>query len=86
MVDQKGLTALDTVKDMPSKKSRQIAALVLGEPTPTLAEASFDTLAKSVTHLLSLRRRPHDWKTPRHRPAPSARPSAPGESQPAEKE
>lgn len=31
MVDQKGLTALDTVKDMPSKKSRQIATLILGE-------------------------------------------------------
>lgn len=31
MVDQKGLTALDTVKDMPSQKSREIAALILGE-------------------------------------------------------
>lgn len=31
IVDQKGLTALDTVKDMPSQKSRQIAALILGE-------------------------------------------------------
>lgn len=51
MVDQKGLTALDTVKDMPSKKSRQIAALILGEPTqaPTPKEASIDTLTKSVT-------------------------------------
>lgn len=52
MVDQKGLTALDTVKDMPSKKSRQIAALILGEPTstlaPTLTEAPIDTLSKSV--------------------------------------
>lgn len=33
MVDQKSLTALDTVKDMPSKKSRQIAALILGHMT-----------------------------------------------------
>lgn len=31
IVDQKGLTALDTVKDMPSQKSREIAALILGE-------------------------------------------------------
>lgn len=31
MVDQKGLTALDTVKDMPSQKSREIAALIQGE-------------------------------------------------------
>lgn len=31
IVDQKGLTALDTVKDMPSQKSREIAALILGK-------------------------------------------------------
>lgn len=31
MVDQKGLTALDVVKEMPSQKSREIAALILGE-------------------------------------------------------
>ncbi|MEQ2162788.1 hypothetical protein GOODEAATRI_023430, partial [Goodea atripinnis] len=31
--DQKGLTALDTVKDMPSQKSREIAALILGHKT-----------------------------------------------------
>lgn len=31
MLDQKGLSALDTVKDMPSQKSREIAALILGE-------------------------------------------------------
>lgn len=31
IVDQKGLTALATVKDMPSQKSREIAALILGE-------------------------------------------------------
>lgn len=31
IVDQKGLTALDIVKDMPSQKSREIAALILGE-------------------------------------------------------
>lgn len=49
MVDQKGLAALDTVKDMPSKKSRQIAALILGEPTLAPKEALFDTLTKSVT-------------------------------------
>uniref|UniRef100_A0A8C5I4W0 Ankyrin repeat and SAM domain-containing protein 1A-like n=1 Tax=Gouania willdenowi TaxID=441366 RepID=A0A8C5I4W0_GOUWI len=30
ILDRKGLTALDTVKDMPSQKSRQIAALILG--------------------------------------------------------
>uniref|UniRef100_A0A8C9SP58 Ankyrin repeat and sterile alpha motif domain containing 1A n=1 Tax=Scleropages formosus TaxID=113540 RepID=A0A8C9SP58_SCLFO len=30
MVDKKGLTALDVVKDMPSQKSRQIAALIQG--------------------------------------------------------
>nr|XP_046221573.1 ankyrin repeat and SAM domain-containing protein 1A-like isoform X4 [Oncorhynchus gorbuscha] len=30
MVDSKGLTALDTVREMPSQKSRQIAALILG--------------------------------------------------------
>lgn len=29
--DQKGLTALDTVKDMPSQKSREIVALIIGE-------------------------------------------------------
>uniref|UniRef100_A0A7N8Y7I6 Ankyrin repeat and sterile alpha motif domain containing 1A n=1 Tax=Mastacembelus armatus TaxID=205130 RepID=A0A7N8Y7I6_9TELE len=29
IVDRKGLTALDTVKDMPSQKSREIAALIL---------------------------------------------------------
>uniref|UniRef100_A0A8C5I5F5 Ankyrin repeat and SAM domain-containing protein 1A-like n=1 Tax=Gouania willdenowi TaxID=441366 RepID=A0A8C5I5F5_GOUWI len=29
ILDRKGLTALDTVKDMPSQKSRQIAALIL---------------------------------------------------------
>ncbi|KAM7404969.1 hypothetical protein PAMP_012268 [Pampus punctatissimus] len=33
IVDQKGLTALDTVKDMPSQKSRQIAALIQGHMT-----------------------------------------------------
>ncbi|XP_013865971.1 ankyrin repeat and SAM domain-containing protein 1A isoform X9 [Austrofundulus limnaeus] len=33
IVDQKGLTALDTVKDMPSKKSREIAALIHGHMT-----------------------------------------------------
>uniref|UniRef100_A0A8C7FRA5 Ankyrin repeat and sterile alpha motif domain containing 1A n=1 Tax=Oncorhynchus kisutch TaxID=8019 RepID=A0A8C7FRA5_ONCKI len=31
MVDSKGLTALDTVREMPSQKSRQIAALILGK-------------------------------------------------------
>lgn len=31
IVDQKGLAALDTVKDMPSQKSREIVALILGE-------------------------------------------------------
>lgn len=31
MVDQKGLTALAVVKEMPSQKSREIAALILGE-------------------------------------------------------
>lgn len=31
IVDQKGLRALDTVKDMPSKKSREIAALIHGK-------------------------------------------------------
>lgn len=31
IVDQKGLTALDTVKDMPSQKSREIVALILGK-------------------------------------------------------
>lgn len=31
MVDQKGLSALDVVKEMPSQKSREIAALILGE-------------------------------------------------------
>lgn len=30
MVDQKGLTALGVVKEMPSQKSREIAALILG--------------------------------------------------------
>ncbi|KAI3357529.1 hypothetical protein L3Q82_015947 [Scortum barcoo] len=33
ILDQKGLTALDTVKDMPSQKSKQIAALILGHMT-----------------------------------------------------
>ncbi|CAJ1084781.1 ankyrin repeat and SAM domain-containing protein 1A isoform X3 [Xyrichtys novacula] len=33
IVDKKGLTALDTVKDMPSQKSREIVALVLGHMT-----------------------------------------------------
>ncbi|KAM4571214.1 ankyrin repeat and SAM domain-containing protein 1A isoform 6-T6 [Fundulus diaphanus] len=33
IVDQKGLTALDIVKDMPSQKSREIAALILGHKT-----------------------------------------------------
>nr|XP_029133510.1 ankyrin repeat and SAM domain-containing protein 1A isoform X3 [Labrus bergylta] len=33
ILDQKGLTALDTVKDMPSQKSREIVALVLGHMT-----------------------------------------------------
>uniref|UniRef100_A0A8C9VUU0 Ankyrin repeat and sterile alpha motif domain containing 1A n=1 Tax=Scleropages formosus TaxID=113540 RepID=A0A8C9VUU0_SCLFO len=33
MVDKKGLTALDVVKDMPSQKSRQIAALIQGHMT-----------------------------------------------------
>lgn len=31
MVDQKGLTALAVVKEMPSQKSREIAALILGD-------------------------------------------------------
>ncbi|XP_034152026.1 ankyrin repeat and SAM domain-containing protein 1A isoform X4 [Esox lucius] len=30
MLDNRGLTALDTVREMPSQKSRQIAALILG--------------------------------------------------------
>ncbi|XP_028265112.1 ankyrin repeat and SAM domain-containing protein 1A isoform X2 [Parambassis ranga] len=33
IVDKKGLTALDTVKDMPSQKSREIVALILGHTT-----------------------------------------------------
>ncbi|XP_072558016.1 ankyrin repeat and SAM domain-containing protein 1A-like isoform X5 [Paramormyrops kingsleyae] len=33
MVDKKGLTALDIVKDMPSQKSREIAALIQGHMT-----------------------------------------------------
>uniref|UniRef100_A0A8D2ZWH5 Ankyrin repeat and sterile alpha motif domain containing 1A n=1 Tax=Scophthalmus maximus TaxID=52904 RepID=A0A8D2ZWH5_SCOMX len=33
IVDMKGLTALDTVKDMPSQKSRELAALILGHMT-----------------------------------------------------
>ncbi|XP_064154922.1 ankyrin repeat and SAM domain-containing protein 1A-like isoform X2 [Anguilla rostrata] len=35
IVDAKGLTALDTVREMPSQKSRQIAALILGHLTGT---------------------------------------------------
>ncbi|KAG5838273.1 hypothetical protein ANANG_G00222030 [Anguilla anguilla] len=35
IVDSKGLTALDTVREMPSQKSRQIAALILGHLTGT---------------------------------------------------
>lgn len=31
ILDKKGLAALDTVKDMPSQKSREIAALILGD-------------------------------------------------------
>lgn len=31
ILDRKGLTALDIVKDMPSQKSREIAALILGK-------------------------------------------------------
>lgn len=31
ITDLKGLTALDTVKDMPSQKSKEIAALILGK-------------------------------------------------------
>uniref|UniRef100_A0A674DES1 Ankyrin repeat and sterile alpha motif domain containing 1A n=1 Tax=Salmo trutta TaxID=8032 RepID=A0A674DES1_SALTR len=37
MVDSKGLTALDTVREMPSQKSRQIAALILAPTAPTKA-------------------------------------------------
>uniref|UniRef100_A0A3P9HN58 Ankyrin repeat and sterile alpha motif domain containing 1A n=1 Tax=Oryzias latipes TaxID=8090 RepID=A0A3P9HN58_ORYLA len=33
ITDLKGLTALDTVKDMPSQKSKEIAALILGHMT-----------------------------------------------------
>uniref|UniRef100_A0A3P8WM50 Ankyrin repeat and sterile alpha motif domain containing 1A n=1 Tax=Cynoglossus semilaevis TaxID=244447 RepID=A0A3P8WM50_CYNSE len=33
ILDKKGLAALDTVKDMPSQKSREIAALILGHMT-----------------------------------------------------
>uniref|UniRef100_A0A673KJ78 Ankyrin repeat and sterile alpha motif domain containing 1A n=1 Tax=Sinocyclocheilus rhinocerous TaxID=307959 RepID=A0A673KJ78_9TELE len=38
IVDSKSLTALDTVRDMPSQKSRQIAALIQGEMEQQVSE------------------------------------------------
>ncbi|XP_067227986.1 ankyrin repeat and SAM domain-containing protein 1A-like isoform X6 [Chanodichthys erythropterus] len=38
IVDSKNLTALDTVRDMPSQKSRQIAALIQGEMEQQVGE------------------------------------------------
>lgn len=89
IVDKKGLTALDTVKDMPSQKSREIAALILGEgpdcENPTkLQRGSFFSLV--LTLCLFVYRRSHDWKTPRYRAPPAAGPPTPGEPQPPEKE
>ncbi len=36
IVDRKNLTALDTVRDMPSQKSRQLAALIQGTSGPDI--------------------------------------------------
>uniref|UniRef100_A0A8C1E4T2 Ankyrin repeat and sterile alpha motif domain containing 1A n=1 Tax=Cyprinus carpio carpio TaxID=630221 RepID=A0A8C1E4T2_CYPCA len=40
IVDSKSLTALDTVRDMPSQKSRQIAALIQGTSGPDITHIS----------------------------------------------
>lgn len=72
VVDQKGLTALDTVKDMPSQKSRELAALILGEDrtrTQNLVAGRFPLFVLPFTgswyNLPFVRRRSRDWKAPR---------------------
>lgn len=56
IVDSKNLTALDTVRDMPSQKSRQIAALIQGtsEADITHITESFSPLVIIFTLVLSL--------------------------------
>lgn len=86
IVDQKGMTALDTVKDMPSKKSREIAALIHGKgkicPREPLGKAPFGFLLRYDLFACC---RSHDWKNPHHWPTSSTHPSTSGESQ-SEKE
>uniref|UniRef100_A0A672RNP4 Ankyrin repeat and sterile alpha motif domain containing 1A n=1 Tax=Sinocyclocheilus grahami TaxID=75366 RepID=A0A672RNP4_SINGR len=43
IVDSKSLTALDTVRDMPSQKSRQIAALIQGTSGPDITHTSLNS-------------------------------------------
>lgn len=53
IVDGKSLTALDTVRDMPSQKSRQIAALIQGTSGPDLTHISESEQHGFHTRLLS---------------------------------
>lgn len=54
ILDRKGLTALGIVKDMPSQKSREIAALILGKTESCGGQRPFDctsTSCDTVNHL-----------------------------------
>lgn len=68
IVDQKGLTALDTVKDMPSQKSREIVALVLGKDAKlerrSVKSCFESTFFSCDTFTCLFFSRSHDWKTP----------------------
>lgn len=91
MVDQKGLTALDVVKEMPSQKSREIAALIRGERgrgrgRGTSPDDAFGGDVDPRWSCLFACRRSRDRKASGPGPAASSRPSAPGEPQAAQEE
>lgn len=90
IVDQKGLTALDIVKDMPSKKSKQIAALILGKDQMSTYRAPVGIILLFISHETAAIQSPvcsrsYDWKTPWYWPSPSTSASTSGEPKPTEK-
>lgn len=86
IVDCKNLTALDTVRDMPSQKSRQIASLIQGTSGADLARITgpAPALVLGFTLVLCLCSS-HERASVRHEPASSTSASASREPEPQEK-
>lgn len=69
IVDSKNLTALDTVRDMPSKNSRQIASLIQGTSGPDITHITESPQVIVFTLVFSLSKahmcgRPSDTSLP----------------------